>query len=104
MSIGHVITFTFLPGTSPETITRLTDALDTLAASSEGIESYRHGRDLEFRHGNADYAIAAVFRDRAALTAYLAAPQHLRLVTDLVEPHVTAKSSVQFECAGPAQR
>lgn len=103
MSIGHVVTFTFTPSTSRETIAQLSTALDALAASCTGIETYRHGPDLGIRDGNAHYAVAAVFRDAAAFAAYMSAPEHLQLVADLIQPNLTAKSSVQFECHRPVE-
>ncbi|MEE2058077.1 Dabb family protein [Rhodococcus artemisiae] len=48
------------------------------------------------RPGNADYAVSAVFTDHDALTAYMASPEHQRIVTELIEPHLQDKSSVQF--------
>jgi hypothetical protein len=94
--IGHVVTFTFAPNLPPATVTALGEALDALSAASPGIDSYRHGPDLRERPGNADYAVAAVFRDQNALAAYMASPEHQRIITELVEPHLQGKSSVQF--------
>ena len=97
MSLAHVVTFTFAPGTSAHTLAQLSDALDALAASCTGIDSYRHGPNPGLRDG-ADYAVAAVFRDIASFEAYMSAPAHLRLFDELIQPHLAAKSSAQFRC------
>ncbi|MFC9836447.1 Dabb family protein [Rhodococcus sp. NPDC127530] len=96
MAIGHVVTFTFTPTASTETVTAIGEALDALSAASTGVESYLHGCDLQVRPGNADYAVSAVFRDRDALAAYMSSPEHQRIITELIHPHLQSKSSVQF--------
>ncbi|MEE2032545.1 Dabb family protein [Rhodococcus chondri] len=95
MSIAHVVTFTFTPTTSSETIAALSRALDTVSDFCTGIESYRHGPDLHLRPGTADYAVTAVFRDQQALTDYLNDRHHQRVNTEFAAC-VAAKSSVQF--------
>ncbi|MFD9664139.1 Dabb family protein [Rhodococcus sp. NPDC059968] len=96
MPIGHVVTFTFTSDISAETLTALGESLDALSAAAAGIESYRHGPDLRVRSGNADYAVSCVFTDHDALTAYMTSPEHQRLITELIQPHLQGKSSVQF--------
>ncbi|OLL17708.1 MULTISPECIES: Dabb family protein [unclassified Rhodococcus (in: high G+C Gram-positive bacteria)] len=95
MPIAHVVTFTFTPSTTSETIDALAHALETVSHSCVGIESYHHGADLRLRPGTADYAVAAVFRDQQALTDYMTDPQHQRVNTEFAT-FVAAKSSVQF--------
>lgn len=95
MPVAHVVTFTFTPAATAETIDALAHALDTVSRACTGIDSYRHGADLRLREGTADYAVTAVFVDRDALQAYLADPGHQRLTTDFA-PFIAAKSSVQF--------
>lgn len=95
MSVCHVVTFTFKPGTSDDAIAKLGVALDDLAANAGAI-SYRHGRDLKRRDGNADYAVTAVFDDYDRFHAYLTSPQHLGIVSDLLDPHLQSRSAVQF--------
>ena len=62
MPVCHVVTFTFKEGTTDAAIDELSTALDDLA-SRAGAISYRHGRDLQRRAGNADYSVTAVFAD-----------------------------------------
>ncbi|WP_009478405.1 Dabb family protein [Rhodococcus sp. JVH1] len=96
MTITHVVTFTFKPDTSPKAIIKLSESLDEMASSLDGIESFRHGPDVQVRKGNADYAVSAVFSDRDSFAQYMASPEHRQLVTELLTPHLVSKSSVQF--------
>ncbi|MFF2111804.1 Dabb family protein [Rhodococcus koreensis] len=96
MAIGHVVIFTFMPDLPTATLTALAESLDALSAATAGIESYQHGPDLRIRPGNADYAVSAVFTDHDALTAYMTSPEHQRIITELIVPHLRDKSSVQF--------
>jgi hypothetical protein len=95
MALCHIVTFTFKPDTPTEAITELSSALDDLANRSKAI-SYRHGRDLGLRDGNADYAVTAVFRDADQYAAYMTSPEHRRVVHDLVAPHLECRSAAQF--------
>lgn len=97
MPVCHLVTFTFKAGTSGDAIAQLAAALDDLAVRS-GAVNYRHGRDLQFREGNADYAVTAVFENQQACTAYLKSPEHLRIVAELLTPHLQSRSAVQFDC------
>ena len=101
MPIGHVVTFTFTPDVPAATLTALGESLDALSAAAAGIESYRHGPDLRVRPGNADYAVSAVFTDHDSLTAYMTSPEHQRIITELIVPHLRDKSSVQFPVPSP---
>ncbi|SDC04235.1 Stress responsive A/B Barrel Domain [Raineyella antarctica] len=103
MPVAHVVTFTFVPGTPPETIAALSDGLRAVSAACTGIESYHHGGDLGLRPGTADYAIAAVFSDRDALARYLTHPEHLRVNADF-GPIIAAKSSAQFAAGHQEQK
>ncbi len=96
MSVCHVVTFTFKTGTSEGAIAKLAAALDVLASHS-GAAHYRHGRDLQRRDGNADYAVTALFEDYECFSDYLASPEHLGIVADLLTPHLERRSAVQFE-------
>jgi len=95
MPLCHLVTFTFKPRTPTETITELSAALDELSMRAGAI-SYFHGQDLKIRPRNADYAVTAIFQDDAAFSAYINSPEHLRIVHELVTPHLQSRSVVQF--------
>ncbi|KHO21664.1 Dabb family protein [Mycolicibacterium setense] len=99
MSVCHVVTFTFKPGTPDAAIAKLGAALDGLAIRS-GATSYRHGRDLQRRVGNADYSVTALFDDYDSFTTYLESPEHLGIVSELLAPHLESRSAVQFAVRG----
>lgn len=100
MPVVHVVTFTFNPAVADDVIADLTPALDDLAAQSKALW-YQHGPDLGVREGNADYAVTAVFPDEEAFRAYMTAPQHQRVINELVRPHLQARSAVQFTSPCP---
>jgi Stress responsive A/B Barrel Domain len=95
MPLCHVVTFTFTPETSTEWISEFGAALDELGAQTSTV-SYRHGRDAALRMGNADYCVTAIFEDDAAFTTYITSPGHLRIVKDILTPHLLSRSAVQF--------
>ncbi len=100
MAICHIVTFTFKPETPTEAISEIACALDDLASRSNALE-YLHGRDLRYREGNADYGVSAVFESHDELGAYMSSPEHLRIVRELVAPHLESRAAVQFAIADP---
>jgi hypothetical protein len=101
MPLCHVVTFTFKAETSTEWIGELGAALDELGAQASTI-SYRHGRNVTLRPGNADYCVTAVFDDEAAFTAYITSPAHLRISSELLAPQLKSRSAVQFSIDAPS--
>jgi Stress responsive A/B Barrel Domain len=99
MPVMHVVTFTFHPGAADTVIGDLAAALDEFAPQSKAVW-YQHGRDMRLREANADYAVAAVFADAATFQAYMASPQHQRIISELLTPHLQARSAVQFVGGG----
>lgn len=95
--INHIVLFRFHPEASTDTVDELATVLTTVAASVEGVEEYRLGRDLGFRHGNDDFAIVSRFRDREAFDAYLSHPEHLAALAKYGPVLVAEKHSVQFD-------
>jgi|ERR1700704_5930296 hypothetical protein len=95
MAVVHIVTLTFRPETAESVVSELTAALNELGPQSNAIV-FQHGSDLGIREGNADYAINAVFTDEETFLAYIASPQHQRIISDLVTPHLHARSAVQF--------
>ena len=95
MPLCHLVTFTFKARTPTVAITELSAALDGLSMRAGAI-SYSHGQDRKIRPGNADYAVAAIFHDETAFDAYITSPEHLRIVDELVTPHLQSRSAVQF--------
>jgi hypothetical protein len=95
MTVVHTVTLKFRPETAESVVGKLAAALDQLGPQSNAIH-FQHGCDLGIREGNADYAINAVFADEETFSAYMASAQHQRIISDLVTPHLQARSAVQF--------
>ena len=95
MAVVHVVALTFAPDTAESVVPELAAALNELGPQSNAIH-FQHGCDLGIREGNADYAITAVFTDEETFLAYMASAQHQRIISDLVTPHLLARSAVQF--------
>lgn len=73
--ILHLVAFTWKEGVSADQVAALTSALEEMADGIPELVSYRCGVNLRLRPG-ADYAVAAIVRDEAGLTAYLDSPAH----------------------------
>jgi hypothetical protein len=73
--ILHLVAFTWKEGVSADQVAALTVALQEMADGIPELVSYRCGENLRLRPG-ADYAVAAIVRDEAGLTAYLDSPAH----------------------------
>jgi hypothetical protein len=73
--ILHLVAFTWKEGVSADQVAALTTALEAMADGIPELVSYRCGENLRLRPG-ADYAVAAIVRDEAGLTAYLDSPAH----------------------------
>jgi hypothetical protein len=65
-------------------------------AELSGMVTISHGPDLQIREGNGDYALVAVFADRAGWNNYQADPRHKAFVRDFVTPIQAARLTVQF--------
>jgi stress responsive alpha/beta barrel protein len=68
MAIRSVVAIRFKPGTRPERIRALIEAMT--AFHSEGMLSLRCGTDVGLKHGSWDYALTADFEDREAFACY----------------------------------
>lgn len=94
--VTHIVIFTWIADTPPERVDQLSVALDRLASELGDMVDLKHGPDLHFRDGNGDYAVVAIFRDRAGWDAYQADPRHKALVRDFVSPIQASRLTVQF--------
>jgi len=94
MPLCHLVTFTFKGWTPTAAITELSATLDGLSMRAGAI-SYSHGQDLKIQPGNADYAVAAIFQDETAFDAYITSSEHLRIVDEVVTPHLQSRSAVE---------
>jgi hypothetical protein len=94
--VTHVVIFTWIAEATEAQIAALGEALTGLGSELADLVTINHGRDLQFRDGNGDYALVATFADRAAWDAYQAHPSHKAFVRDFVTPLQAGRLTIQF--------
>jgi antibiotic biosynthesis monooxygenase (ABM) superfamily enzyme len=94
--LHHVVTFTLKPDAPADQVERIREAVTALAATLPEVRSMAVGADLGLRAGNASFAIAAQFDDVDAFTVYADHPEHVRLIKELIAPHISERHPVQF--------
>ena len=100
MAVTHVVVFTWTEDTDPDTVSAIQASLQDLVDRGEGLDglvSWRAGRDLGLVEGNADWAVVATFTDVAAYERYRDHPEHRRIVTESIRPHLAQRAGLQFE-------
>ena len=94
--LTHIVLFTWIPAVTPQQVDNLARAFDQLRVDFAASATITHGRDLRIRDHNADYALIAVFPDRAGWDAYQADPRHKAVVRDVVTPIQASRLTIQF--------
>jgi hypothetical protein len=94
--LRHVVVFRFPARTSDASLEELRAALVALPGLIPQIHSLSAGRDLGLREGNADFAIVADFDDAAGYQATLEHPEYLRVINELIMPHIESRHAVQL--------
>jgi len=95
--LRHVVCLTWKPGTPAADVEAVGAALVALPDTIPEIRAYRVGTDLGLVEGNADFGIVADFDDADAWRIYQAHPEHVRIITELIRPHLAARTAVQFD-------
>ena len=94
--LHHVVTFQLRPEAPADQVERIGEAVTALAATLPEVRSLAIGSDLGLREGNASFAIAAEFDDVAAFKVYADHPEHIRIIKELIAPHIESRHPVQF--------
>jgi hypothetical protein len=94
--IRHVAVFRWLEGTTAEQAAAVTEALRALPAQIPSIRSYEAGADLQLGEGRWDLAVVATFDDAAGYQAYVDAPAHQAVATELIGPIRAERAHVQM--------
>ncbi|MDL5159180.1 Dabb family protein [Actinomycetospora termitidis] len=100
MAVTHVVTFTWVEGTSTDTVAGILAALQEWIDRKEGLdglESWQAGSDIGVNEGNAAFAVSATFTDRDAYLRYRDHPEHKRIIAEQIAPLIAARSAVQFD-------
>ncbi|WP_433803088.1 Dabb family protein [Actinomycetospora sp. CA-084318] len=99
MAVTHVVTFSWVEGTSAGTVADILRNLQEWIDRKEGLEgleSWQAGPDLGVNQGNAHFAVSATFTDQDAYLRYRDHPEHKRIIAEQIAPLIAARSAVQF--------
>jgi hypothetical protein len=95
--LRHVAVFTWNPEATEGQKAALSTGLAALPGSIPEIRSYVFGPDAGLRPGNAEFAVVADFDDAAGYLRYAEHPAHQALISDLLQPIVAERHSLQVE-------
>jgi hypothetical protein len=93
--ILHIATFNWREHVTADAVEALTTALKTMADGIPELRSYVCGAGLGIRPG-ADYGVAAIVDDAAALEAYLNSPLHTEVYQRHLGEMIAERSAVQL--------
>jgi hypothetical protein len=99
MPVTHVVTFTWVEGTTPETVENIRARLQEWIDRGEGLEglvAWHGGADLGLAVGNAAFGVSATCVDQAAYERYRDNPEHRAIISEHIAPHIAARTAVQF--------
>ena len=96
--IRHVVLFRWTPEATAEQKQRVAEELSRLPALVPSLRDYRLGANLGLNPGNFDFAVAADFDDADGYLAYRDHPAHRAIATEFIQPIVTERAAVQYEC------
>lgn len=97
MTFTHIASFRWNDQTTPADVERVTAALTALAPQLGGVHSYRCGPDVSRTPDSFDYGVVGVFAGREDFLAYRDHPEHQRILTELIVPHLAGRIVVQLE-------
>lgn len=100
MAVTHVVVFTWVEGTTEQTVRTLRARLQEWIDQGEGLAgltAWQAGPDLGLASGNASFAVSATFVDQAAYERYRDHPRHRAIIGEHIAPHIAERSAVQFE-------
>ncbi|MEI6252578.1 MAG: Dabb family protein [Mycobacteriaceae bacterium] len=97
MSFTHLASFTWKDQTTLADAAKITAALTDLAATLDGVESYRCGADISRTPDSYDYAVLGVFAGRDDFLAYRDHPEHQRILKELIGPNLAKRIVVQLQ-------
>jgi len=100
--ILHLAAFTWKEDVTPDDVAELTAQLREMAAQIPELRSYRCGPNLRVRPSPADYGVAAVVDDAAALEAYLDSPLHAAVYERLLGRMIADRVAVQLDIGADA--
>jgi hypothetical protein len=94
--ILHLATFRWKDDVTASDVAELTEALRDMAAGIPELRSYVCGESLRLRPGGADFGVAAIVADEAALSAYLDSAAHAAVYERLLGRMIAERAAVQL--------
>lgn len=92
----HLVLFKWKAGTTPEQVAALDKAMAELPGQIPELKDLKFGSDLGFREGNASWALAATFEDKAGWHAYQVHPAHQAVVQNIALPMMESRNAIQI--------
>lgn len=96
MSFTHIAAFRWTEQTTATDVEQVAAALTALAPALSGVQSYRCGPDVSRTPDSYDFAVVGVFDGREDFLAYRDHPEHQRILTELIAPHLAHRIVVQL--------
>ena len=100
MPVLHIASFRWRPDVTEADIAALTAALHAMRTKIPEIRSYVAGENLHLRPAGADYGVAAILDDGAALDTYLDHPLHQAIYEEFLSRMIAERSAVQLVIDG----
>ncbi|MEZ3160420.1 Dabb family protein [Microbacterium sp. BWT-B31] len=94
--ILHIASFRWKDEVTEADVASATEALQRMAAGIPVLDSYVVGPNLHLRPGGADYGVAAIVADAAALDAYLDDPAHKAVYESHLGWMIAERTAVQL--------
>ncbi len=95
--LRHIVLLQLKDETTSEDLQAIKASLASMPGTIPQIENYSFGQDLAVSPNTADLAIVADFADTEAFQTYAKHPHHVAAVRDIIKPHVSGKTAMQFE-------
>ena len=100
MSVMHIASFRWNADVTEGDVAALTAALHAMRAEIPEIRSYIAAPNLHLRPAGADYGVAVIVDDAAALDTYLDHPLHKAVYDDYLGRMIAERSAVQMPIDG----
>ena len=93
----HVVLFRWAEGTTTSQREEVAIRLAELATKVPGIVALRFGADAGVNPDTFEFALVADFADRDGYLGYRDHPEHRAFVTEVINPIVAERATVQYE-------
>jgi hypothetical protein len=97
MPLRHVVLVKLDRAAAPSSADTLAAAFTALGASTAGVLETQTHRSAGVAPGMCDLALQADFVSAEAFAAYLAHPDHQRLIEEILTPMMRSMSAIQYE-------